>query len=79
MAVWGWALMLPHVMGDKDVWAKFPAVKRLVDEINLRPASDGVERLKRQAAFKKDWDEEAHRNLFPQLQRLEGHQASRTA
>src|ERR1700688_417616 len=37
MAVWGWARMVPFVLGD-DAWTKFPHVKRLVDEISARPA-----------------------------------------
>ena len=32
MDVWGWARMIPFVMGE-DAVAKYPNVKRLVDEI----------------------------------------------
>ena len=38
MCLWGWARMLPYILGD-DAWAKFPNVKRLVDEISARPAA----------------------------------------
>ena len=38
MNVWGWARMLPIVLGD-GAWDKFPNLKRLVDEINARPAA----------------------------------------
>jgi len=38
MGLWGWARVLPFVLGD-DAWTKFPNVKRLVDEINVRPAA----------------------------------------
>ena len=31
MALWGWARLAPFVLGD-DVLAKYPNVKRLVDE-----------------------------------------------
>src|SRR5215208_7010378 len=33
MALWGWARLAPFVLGD-EVAAKFPNVKRLVDEIS---------------------------------------------
>ena len=38
MAVWGWARLIPIVLGE-DAWAKFPNLKRLVDEISARPAA----------------------------------------
>jgi hypothetical protein len=37
MAVWGWARSMPVVLGEA-AWAKFPNLKRLVDEISARPA-----------------------------------------
>ena len=39
MAVWGWARMVPFILGDEEAWAKFPNVKRLLDEIDARPAA----------------------------------------
>ena len=38
MNVWGWARMLPNVMGE-GAWDKYKNLKRLVDEINARPAA----------------------------------------
>src|SRR3954465_9027000 len=38
MALWGWARMLPFKLGD-DAFARYPDVKRLVDEISARPAA----------------------------------------
>jgi len=35
MAVWGWARMIPFVLGE-DAWASFPDLKRLVDEIEAK-------------------------------------------
>jgi GST-like protein len=70
MAFWGWARLIPHVMGDPLAWNRFPNVKRLHDEINARPAAAGVERLRNQYQFKTEWDEEARRFMFPQLARL---------
>jgi GST-like protein len=70
MALWGWARLIPHVMGDPQAWDRFPNVKRLHDEINARPAAAGVERLRSQYQFKTEWDEEARRFMFPQMARL---------
>lgn len=69
MALWGWARLVPMVMGGEEHWAKFPSVKRLVDEINGRPANEKVEALRRLHTFKTDLDEEAKRNLFQHLAR----------
>ncbi|MBX9618731.1 MAG: glutathione S-transferase N-terminal domain-containing protein [Hyphomicrobiales bacterium] len=66
MAVWGWARVVPFVIGD-DAWTKFPHVKRHLDEINARPAAQRAESLKAKFAFKTDFDEEARKNLFPQI------------
>jgi len=70
MAVWGWARLIPHVMGNAEAWSKFPNLKRLLDEINARPAAAGVERLRNQYKFKTEMDEEARRFMFPQLARM---------
>ena len=70
MALWGWARLIPHVLGDTQAWDRFPNVKRLHDEINARPAAEGVEHLRNQYQFKTEWDEESRRIMFPQLARL---------
>ena len=70
MAVWGWARLIPHVLGDEQAWNQFPNVTRLHDEINARPAAAEVERLRSQYQFKAEWDEEARGIMFPQLARL---------
>ena len=36
MDVWGWARLIPTVLGE-TAWAKFPNLKRLVDEISAQP------------------------------------------
>ena len=66
MAVWGWARMVPFMMGD-DAWAKFPNVKRLVDEIAGRPGGRRVAALREKHAFKAEMDDEARRNMFRHL------------
>jgi GST-like protein len=70
MAVWGWARLVPHILGNPQVWDMFPNLKRLMDEINERPAAKAAEALKTRFTFKQEMDEEAKRHMFPQLARL---------
>lgn len=63
MALWGWARMMPMVMGEEH-WAEFPNVKRLVDEISARPAAQRAVALKDKFTFKAVWDDDAKRNMF---------------
>ncbi len=63
MAVWGWARLIPIALGD-NAWAKFPHLKRLVDEISARPAAARAVALKDKHKFKTDFDEEARRAMF---------------
>jgi GST-like protein len=71
MAVWGWARVIPFVLGA-DAWEKLPHVKRLLDEINARPAAQRAEALKTRFTFKAEVDEDARKELFPQNARLVG-------
>ncbi len=71
MAVWGWARAVPFFLGA-EAWATLPNVKRLLDEINARPAAQRAEALKTRHAFKTEMDDEARRNMFPQNARLTG-------
>jgi GST-like protein len=66
MALWGWARMLPNVLGEGG-WAKFPNLKRLVDEINARPAAARANALKDKHKFKTEFDDEAKKNMFRHL------------
>ncbi len=63
MAVWGWARMVPFVMGD-DAWSALPNLKRLFDEISARPAAERAVALKDRHAFKTEFDDEARRHMF---------------
>lgn len=72
MAVWGWARMIPYVLGRDDCWAQLPHVKRLLDEIGARPAAVRAEKLRTSHKFKAEMDADARRNLFPQNERLTG-------
>ena len=65
MALWGWARMIPRVLGD-DGFAAIPNVKRLLDEISARPAAQAAEALRTSHAFKTDFDDAARRFMFPQ-------------
>lgn len=63
MAVWGWARMLPNILGE-DAWEDFPYLKRLFDEISARPAAARASALKDTFAFKAEMDEEARNFMF---------------
>ena len=71
MALWGWTRLLPFVFGD-DAFARYPHIKRHLDEINARPAAARAEALKQQHSFKAEMDDEAKRAMFPQNARLQG-------
>ena len=66
MDVWGWARMAAFVLGD-DALAKYPNVKRLVDEISARPAAARAIALKDRFTWKTDMDDEARGNMFKHL------------
>ena len=66
MAFWGWARLAPFVLGD-DAYAKYPDVKRLVDEISARPAAARAIALKDKFTFKAEVDEEARHIMFGHL------------
>ena len=69
MSVWGWARVAPFVLGA-DAWEKLPHVKRLLDEMNARPAAQRAEALKTKFTFKAEMDEDARKMLFPSNERL---------
>jgi GST-like protein len=66
MDVWGWARLIPNVMGE-GAWDKFKNLKRLVDEINARPAAQRAVALKDKHKFKTEMDSEALHAMFPHL------------
>ena len=69
MAVWGWARVVPFILGAQ-AWESMPNLKRLLDEINVRPAAQRAENLKSKFAFKTDMDDDARAHMFPQNSRL---------
>ena len=70
MALWGWARLAPFVLGGDDTWEKLPHVKRLLDELNERPAAKRVEVLRTSFQWKTEMDDDAKRAMFPQNERL---------
>ena len=54
MAVWGWARGMPIVLGEA-AWAKFPNLKRLVDEINARPADSAPRNSRTSTSSRPKW------------------------
>jgi GST-like protein len=66
MAAWGWARMVPFIMGD-GAWDRFPNLRRLHDEIAARPAAARAVALKDKHTFKAEFDDEARRHMFRHL------------
>lgn len=66
MDVWGWARLIPNVMGE-GAWDKLKNLKRLVDEINARPAAQRAVALKDKHKFKAEMDADAVKAMFPHL------------
>ncbi len=70
MATWGWARLVPTALGEA-AWAKFPNLKRLVDEITARPAAQRAVALRDKFTFKTGMDDLARRSLYRhQLERV---------
>ncbi len=63
MALWGWARLIPVALGE-NYWAKFPNLKRLIDEISARPAAQRASALRDKHKFKTEFDEEARKAMF---------------
>jgi GST-like protein len=70
MAAWAWARLIPYILGGEEAWAKFPSLKRLVDEIGARPAAVRAVALKDRYPFKVEMDEEARSHMFKFLARV---------
>ena len=66
MNIWGWARLIPNVLGEKG-WEQFPNLKRMVDEINARPAAAKATALKDKHKFKTEMDDEAKNAMFKHL------------
>jgi len=66
MDLWGWARLIPMFSGEA-AWAKFPNLKRLVEEISARPAAQRAVALKDKHKFKTEMDDEARRAMFQHM------------
>jgi GSH-dependent disulfide-bond oxidoreductase len=66
MAVWGWARLIPIVLGP-DAMKALPNLQRHLDEINARPAAARALALKDKHSFKADMDDAARLAMFPHL------------
>jgi len=69
MAVWGWVRAVAFIFGP-EAWTQYPNLKRLMDEVNARPAAERASALATRHTFKADMDEEARGHMFPQNKRL---------
>ena len=63
MNIWGWARLIPNILGEGG-WAKFPNLKRMIDEVSARPAAVKAVALKDRHKFKTEMDEEAKNAMF---------------
>lgn len=71
MSLWGWARMVPYVLGLGDsAWDQYPNVKRWIDLINARQAAQKAEAFRSSYKFKTDMDQESNRFMFPSNERL---------
>jgi GSH-dependent disulfide-bond oxidoreductase len=66
MNLWGWSRLMPNILGE-GAWDKFPNLKRLVDEVNARPAAQRAVALKDRHKFKTEMDAEAIAAMFPHM------------
>lgn len=67
MAVWGWAPRIPFVLEEPSAFERFPNIKRLMDELDARPAAIRAHALSQSHKFQTEMDEAAMRNLYPQI------------
>ncbi len=63
MALWGWARLISVALGEEH-WAKFPNLKKLIDEISARPAAARAIAIKDKHKFKAEFDDEARKAMF---------------
>ena len=63
MAVWGWVSRVPFVFGEPGIWTRLPNLKRLMDEIDARPAAQRARAMPDPGRFSKV-DAAATRHMF---------------
>jgi len=67
MAVWGWAPRIPFVLEEEAAFDRLTNIKRLLDEIDRRPAAGRALALSQSHQFQVEMDDTAMRNLYPQI------------
>lgn len=67
MAVWGWAPRIPYVLAEDTAFERFPNIRRLMDELDARPAAKRALKLSQSHAFQAEMDDTAMRNMYPQI------------
>ena len=65
MALWGWANSAGYVTGEKGL-IDYPHLKKFVETIAARPATERALQLREKHQFKGELDAEARRAMFPQ-------------
>jgi GSH-dependent disulfide-bond oxidoreductase len=66
ISAWGWLDRASRVLNnDNDPLAGFPNIKRWFQAIDARPAVARARAVEKNHAFKKEFDEETRRALFP--------------
>lgn len=71
MSVWGWARMLPFVLGE-ETWSELPHLKRHHDVLAARPAASRAVALKDRFPFKAEMDDAARARMFKQIAPVAG-------
>ena len=64
IAAWGWVDRHVRVLGEGEIDA-YPNVKAWFEGVNTRPAVERARNIGKDIAFKKDFDEEPARAMFP--------------
>jgi GST-like protein len=67
MAVWGWAPRIPFVLEDTAAFERLSNIKRMMDELDARPAAGRALALSQSHKFQVEMDDTAMRNLYPQI------------
>lgn len=66
IAGWAWVDRAPFVLDNPSALDAFPNLKRWFAAIDARPAAGRARELAKTTEFKRDFDEETVRSLFPQ-------------
>jgi len=67
MAIWGWAPRIPYVLAEDTAFDRFPNIRRLMDELDTRPAAKRALDLSQSYVFQTEMDDIAMRNMYPQI------------